>query len=135
MNITNIIILIVVAIVFLVLINLVGRVNPRGVDKVYFKNEWNDIVSLSHDPKTRPMSIVHADKLLDEALKCSGYGGENMGQRLISAKYRLKSKDAVWSAHRLRNKIVHEPLAEPSEKEVNIALRGYHKAFRDLGIL
>jgi hypothetical protein len=134
MSLALIIGIIVIAIVILAMINLFGKANPKGVDKVYFKNEWNDVISLSHDAKTRPLSIVHADKLLDEGLKCCGFGGENMGQRLISAKYRLKAKDAVWSAHRLRNKIVHEPLIEPSEREVNTALRGYYKAFKDLGV-
>jgi hypothetical protein len=90
---------------------------------------------LFKDKKTQPMSIIHADKLLDEALKCLGYYGNTMAERLIAAKGRLQHKDEVWKAHKLRNKIVHETLHEPSEKEMKIALQGYYKTFKDLGVL
>ena len=134
MSISAIIAIIVLAVVILVLLSLVNRVNVKGIDKVHFKNEWNDIVLLADDIKTSSMSIIKADKLLDEALKCLGYAGDTMAQRLISAKKQLKNKDAVWSAHKLRNKLVHESTKEPSNKEVKTALKGYFKAFRDLGV-
>ena len=134
MNLTSIIIIIVAAAVLLALISLIGRAKPRCIDKLYFKNEWSDIIDLQKDYKTRPISIVNADKLLDEALKGLSFRGGTMAERLISAKGRLKDRDAVWAAHRLRNKIVHDSLHEPTEKEVKIALDGYRKAFRDLGV-
>lgn len=134
MELNHIIILIAIAIVVLVLFNLVNKTTPKGIDKLYFKQEWNDIVQLSEDPKTRPLSVIQADKLLDEALKCCGYSGKTMAERLIAAKKRLKNRNHVWSAHKLRNKVVHEPLAEPTEKEVRLALKGYRQAFNDLGV-
>jgi hypothetical protein len=80
------------------------------------------------------MSVISADKLLDQALKCLGYQGNTMAERLVAAKYHLRSKDEIWAAHKLRNKLVHESTAEPSEKTVNNALKGYYKAFKDLGV-
>lgn len=127
--------IIVAAVVVLVLISLVNRSTPKGIDKTHFKNEWNDIMELFKDPKTQPMSIVHADKLLDYALKCLGYRGETMAERLVAAKPKLQHKDEVWQAHKLRNKIVHESLHEPTEKQMKIALSGYYKTFKDLGVL
>jgi len=134
MSLPSILIIIVIAVVILVMISLANKTVPKGIDKVHFKNEWNDIALLANDPKTRPMSIINADKLLDQALKCLGYGGDTMAQRLISAKNQLRSRDEVWSAHKLRNKLVHESLLEPSEKTIKNALKGYYKAFRDLGV-
>lgn len=134
MDISTIIIIIVIAVVFLVLINLINRTPPKGIDKPYFKQEWVDIIALTSDPKTRPLSIIHADKLLDEALRCCGYGGNTMGERLIAAKRQLKNRDSVWAAHKLRNRLVHETLAEPSLKDIQTALKGYRKAFNDLGV-
>ena len=134
MEIGTLIIIIAAAVVFLVLISLVNKVTPRGIDRPYFKNEWNDILKTAQDSKTSQMSIIQADKLLDEALKCCGYRGETMGERLVSAKHALKSRDSVWAAHKLRNKLVHESLAEPSHKEIQRALRGYAKAFNDLRV-
>lgn len=120
--------------VFLVLINLVQKSTPNGIDKEHFRNEWKDVIVLAKEPKTRPMSIVHGDKLLDEALKCSGYKGDTMAERLVSAKKVLKHKDSVWTAHKVRNKIVHETTFEPSEKQAKQALAAYNSAFKDLGV-
>ena len=135
MTISATIAIIVAAVVMLVIISLTNRTPPKGIDKEHFKNEWNDIMVLFKDSKTQPMSIVHADKLLDHALKCLGYAGDTMADRLIAAKQRLKHKDEVWNAHKLRNKIVHESLHEPSEKQIKVALQGYYKTFKDLGVL
>ncbi len=134
MSISMIIAIIVVAVVILVLLNLVAKPNAKGVDKAHFINEWNDIIALSKETKSRPLSIVHADKLLDEALKGLGYKGETMAERLIAAKNILKHRDQIWDAHKLRNKIVHESAFEPSEHDVKIALNSYHKTFKDLGV-
>jgi hypothetical protein len=105
-----------------------------SISRPYFKNEWNDILKMMQDPKMGQMSIIQADKLLDEALKCCGYRGTTMGERLVSAKHVLKHRDNVWSAHKLRNKLVHESMAEPSAKDVQRALKGYQQAFNDLRV-
>lgn len=126
--------IIVFAVVILVLLNLVAKPTANCVDKAHFINEWNDIVDLSKDTKSRPLSVVHADKLIDEALKGLGYNGETMAERLVAAKNSLRNRDALWSAHKLRNKIVHESAFEPTEKEVKSALAAYHKTFKDLGV-
>ena len=134
MSIGVMIIIIAVAVVILVLLNLIARPAANGIDKAHFINEWNDIIELSKEQKSRPLSVVHADKLLDQALKGLGYSGETMGERLIAAKNYLKHRDEIWSAHKLRNKIVHESAFEPSEKQVKTALNAYHKTFKDLGV-
>ena len=135
MSLSAIIAIIVASVVILVIISLGTRSTPKGIDKEHFKNEWNDVMTLFNDTKTQPLSIIHADKLLDEALKCLGYYGNTMAERLVAAKAKLQHKDDVWKAHKLRNKIVHESLHEPSEKEMKVALQGYYKTFKDLGVL
>lgn len=134
MSISTLIIVIVAAVVILVLINLVARPSAPGIDKEHYKNEWSDILSLATEPKTRPLSIVHADKLLDQALKQSGLGGNTMAERLVSAKKLLRNKEGVWQAHKLRNKIVHESAFEPTEGQVKHAISAYNGAFKDLGV-
>ena len=134
MDISTIIIIIVAAVVLLILLSLINKVPARCVDKLHFQNEWNDALALMNDPRTRPMSVIHADKLLDQALKCCGYKGDTMGERLISAKHSLKDRNNVWTAHKLRNKLVHESMNEPSEKQVQQAMKAYRQAFKDLGV-
>ena len=70
----------------------------------------------------------------DEALKCLGYKGETMAERLVAAKTRLKNKDEVWSAHKIRNRLVHETNYHPTQKIVKRSLNGYYRAFKDLGV-
>jgi len=135
MSITLIITAIIFAIIILVFINLVGRPVPKGVDKQYFQNEWGDIIELAKEQKTKPMSIINADRLLDEALRSIGFSGNTMAERLVSAKQHLRDRNSVWGAHRLRNKIVHESLHEPSDKEIQNALKGYYQAFKDLRVM
>jgi len=134
MNITALIIIIVFAVVVLVAINLGAKTIPKGIDKQYFIQEWQDITAMYKDEKTRAMSIVQADKLLDESLKCLAYKGSTMGERLISAKPKLKHRDEIWKAHKLRNKIVHEPKFKLKDEQAKEALKGYFHTFKDLGV-
>ena len=134
MNVTALIIIVVIAVVILILVNLGTKETAKGIDKTHFLNEWKDVIQLAKDKKTQTMSVVHADKLLDEALKCIGYKGDTMAERLVSAKSKLKKREEVWVAHKMRNKIVHETTYKPSEKQVKNALLAYNKAFKDLGV-
>ena len=134
MNLAEIIIIIVVGVSLLVLISLIGRIKPSGIDKTHYKNEWADVIKLQKDYKTRITSVINADKLLDEALKGLGYHGHTMAERLVSAKNQLKDRDKVWAAHKLSNKLSHKSLYEPTENEVKLILKSYRKAFKDLGV-
>ncbi len=81
------------------------------------------------------MAIINADKLLDEALKKSHYKGKTMGERLVSAQHQLGDNDAVWNAHKLRNRLVHEDMSKLKEREVKHALVGFRGGLKDLGAL
>jgi len=47
----------------------------------------------------------------------------------------LPSLDEVWSAHRLRNMIAHDPLEQHTRETIMAALRSYKRALKDLGLL
>lgn len=134
MTLTWLVVIIVLAVAVLVLLNLVAKPTAPGIDKEHFKNEWQDILELTKHPKTRPLSIVHADKLLDEALKQLNFKGQTMAERLVGAKNKLTKKEPVWFAHKLRNKIVHESAFEPSSSDVKKSIDAYYRALKDLGV-
>lgn len=136
MTVSGLIFIIVAAVVILVLISLSSKssVHGKGIDSAHFKNEWNDCIEQFNDEKTRELSLINADKILDEALKCLGFKGETMAERLVSAKSRLKNKDEVWSAHKIRNRLVHETSYHPTEKIVKRSINGYYRALKDLGV-
>lgn len=81
------------------------------------------------------MTIINADKLLDQALKDIGYSGATMGERLKSARSKFKNNNKVWEAHKLRNRIVHEPNVSLSYRDCRIALLGFKEALKDLGAI
>jgi len=78
---------------------------------------------------------MDADKLLDDALKKLRYKGKTMGERMVSAQRSLSDNDSVWYGHKLRNKIAHEETPPLKRKDVQMALRGFRQALKDLGAL
>lgn len=65
-------------------------------------------------------SLIEADKLLDFTLKQKKVKGETLGERLKSAKS-LFSKDDynnIWTAHKLRNELVHEIDSKISDNHI-----------------
>lgn len=85
-----------------------SRGNALNVDK--YRSEWLRIErSLIRDNEpSYHMAILNADKLLDRALRESGYKGKTMGERMKSASKTWSNANTVWTAHKLRNQIAHE---------------------------
>lgn len=102
------------------------------------KNTWQDIRELISSPNASDwnMAVIRADGLLDDVLQRQGYEGETMADRLkIVDPTKLPSLDRVWSAHRLRNTIVHGPMEEHTRETIIHALRSYEQALKELGTL
>ncbi|MBI2121770.1 MAG: hypothetical protein HYT98_01475 [Candidatus Sungbacteria bacterium] len=99
---------------------------------------WERIRELanSSNPSDWNMSILRADAILDDMLQHKGYQGETMADRLkILDPATLPSLDRVWSAHRLRNTIAHDPTTEHTKEIIINALRAYQDALRELGVM
>lgn len=111
------------------------RQRSKALDVEYFQVRWKDLQKLLRDKATWPLAIIDADKLLDEALRKTRYRGKTMGERLVSAQHDIKDNDAVWFAHKLRNKLVHEDYRNLKQAEVKDALVGFRQALKDLGAL
>jgi len=47
----------------------------------------------------------------------------------------MPSLDRVWSAHRLRNAIAHDPMTEHTKEIIINALRAYQDALREMGVM
>jgi hypothetical protein len=103
----------------------------RSIDRGYYRRKWQAIEA-DHG---NVHCVTEADKLLDQALKQLRYRGETMGERLRAAAPRFKDNDQVWSAHKLRNRLVHEPDANPKPAEIKRALSAFRRALKDLGAL
>lgn len=120
----------------LVLVFIVAR-GGRQLNQEKYRTKWLTIErSLKKDQTASyHLSVLNADKLLDHAMKEAGYKGTTMGERLKSASNSLSNKNAVWSAHKLRNQIAHEPDVQVSYDTARRALASFKQALKDLGAI
>ena len=100
-----------------------------------FKRRWKEVQHACAKEDTWPKAVLDADKLVDDALKTSGFKGRTMGERLVSAQRSLSDNDSVWFGHKLSNKIASDQMKRPIKKDVLEALRGLRQALVDLGVL
>lgn len=119
----------------LVLIGLFGKKIPRRLNQPYFERKWLELLARVKTHEGMVLAVIDADKLLDEALRRRGFRGKTMGERLVSAQKILTDNDAVWFAHKLRNRLVHEPDTRLREKDAKSALAGFRQGLKDLGAL
>jgi hypothetical protein len=128
-------IIIIFGIVMLAIVSRLGRRARPKLDQAYFHRQWGELLARVKTPEGMVLAIIDADKLLDFALKKHHFRGRTMGERLVSAQRTLSDNDAVWYAHKLRNRLVHEPNVRLKKKEAQMALAGFRIGLRDLGAL
>lgn len=107
------------------------------LDTEKYRRRWLEIEGLlsQDDQRNCQFAVIEADKLLDIAMKESGVRGDTMGERLKTAKDTWSHRDGVWSAHKLRNQIVHEADVQVTYDTARRALAGFKKALRDIGAI
>jgi len=87
------------------------------------------------DRHSYQISVLNADKLVDQALKDLGVKGNTMGERMKNAFTKFSDRNGIWAAHKLRNKIAHESDATVTYSEARYALANFRKALKDLGVI
>lgn len=121
--------------VLFILSRLTRRTVRRGLNQEYFEQRWAELLARVRTDDGMVLAVIDADKLLDEALKKRRFKGKTMGERLVAAQRSISDNDAVWYAHKLRNRLVHEPDIKLRKKEAQNALAGFRQGLRDLGAL
>lgn len=124
-----------IGIILFVIIHFMPR--PDLLDRQKYQSKWLDIEQKytpgNHD--SQAMAILKADKLLDQALRETGSRGSTMGERMKSRQGAWTNANAVWSAHKLRNKVAHEESVNLTDQAVQRALASFKQALKDLGAL
>jgi hypothetical protein len=126
---------IVFGLVILYLVSRFGRGLVQPMNRRYYDKRWSEILGRVKTQEGMTLAVIDADKLLDEALKRRGYKGKTMGERLVAAQRSLSNNDTVWYAHKLRNRLVHEPGVRLRKNDAKNALAGIKQALKDLGAL
>lgn len=122
----------------IILAFVVGRGrSATGINKEKYHVAWLGIEQQlkRNDNNSFYLTVLNADKLVDQALRERGFKGETMGERMKAAKGSWTNANHVWSAHKLRNRIAHEADARVSFDETRRALAAFKQALKDLGAI
>jgi hypothetical protein len=88
------------------------------------------------DEANLKLALIEADKILDEILKIAGFRGSTMAERLQNlTPAQIPNINKLWLAHKVRNRIVHEPDFALPREEVFEHIDEYYKAFKGFGLL
>lgn len=98
-----------------------------GSNKKEIEKLWKSAESVE-DPVRK---LTEADAVLEKALGMLGVEG-SMGDKLKKAGSRFPHTQAIWEAHKLRNKAVHEPGISLNSKDVDRAVKAFGKAIEKL---
>jgi hypothetical protein len=111
-----------------------GVVNlPKDFDK-----RWLGIQGrmAKGDEANTKLAIIEADKMFDKLLYFMGYHEKDMGEKLKQmTSAQLPNLDDIWLAHKVRNRIVHEPDHHLTRSEAESAILAYEKAFKEFEVL
>lgn len=127
--------IVVVGAVLFGLVSLTKKGRKLNVDK--YRVRWMEIEqSVQKDSQGSYMiAVLNADKLVDQALRDLGTRGNTMGERMKVSKDKFSHLNALWDAHKLRNRIAHEDGVKLSHMQTRRALAAFKRALKDLGAI
>lgn len=110
----------------------------RGKKTLFTNKEVSDIRSRFADLQKRAnwdprFVVLEGDKLLQLLLRKRGYSGD-LGTMLKSAGKLFDNTQALWDAHKLRNRVAHELDVKIEPLQAKHSLAAYRQAFRNLGV-
>lgn len=110
---------------------------PSALNVERYRVKWLSIEQhLKQDEvSSYHLSVLNADKLLDQALRDRGVKGNTMGERMKTVQQSWSNANAVWGAHKLRNQIAHEQDVRVNYDDARRALSGFKQALKDVGAI
>ncbi len=111
--------------------------SPRSIDQTKYRSRWMAIESklTRGEENSYTVCILEADKLLDQALRDRGLAGKTMADRMKQFQGKWSNGNGVWAAHKVRNKLAHEPDAKVDYERAKQALIAYKQALKDTGAI
>lgn len=117
---------------------LTESIDAPELPKKKITKQWEAILARleTEQESEYKMAVIEADKILDDLLEKIGYEGENMAERLKQiTPAQMVHINEVWEAHKLRNRIVHEPDFHLTCPQARRAIEIYQKALEDLEMI
>jgi len=115
-----------------------ATIEPKEAEKEIGHSRWEHVEELMNGLQESDwrQAIIEADIMLDDVLESRGYTGAGTGDRLkqLSPSF-LPSLDALWDAHKIRNRIAHEGSAFSLDERIAYrTIQSYRRAFIELGV-
>lgn len=109
--------------------------SPKKLNVDKYRSDWLAIEQKlkKSDDATYQLAVLHADRLLDAALRDKRVQGQTMGERMKNVKW--SKVDDIWKAHKLRNRIAHEPDTKVSYDQARRALASFRRGLKDIGAI
>ncbi len=111
---------------------------PRYLPKKKLTKKWSRIekrLGLGQEAELK-LAVIEADKFFDDILKRIGYFGKDMGERLKKINPgQMANINDIWSAHKIRNNIVHDVDYKLNSVDAERAIRAYKKALEELEVI
>lgn len=117
-----------------------GWVPPQASEAIpeSISGPWSDVLKKveSVNPSDWNLAVIQADAALDRVFRDMGLTGQTMGDRLKQLDgSKFVWLDAVWEAHKLRNRIVHETDRIMTHEDARRAVEFFGQALGQLGYL
>lgn len=116
----------------------VEKTESKGISTNSAQENWAEVESMMAQggPANFRQAIVEADKLVDAVLK-GKVSGDTMGERLKAARnlFGKVTYDRLWTAHKIRNKVVHEADFDGLSSDAKLAVRNFEKALKELKVI
>tara|TARA_Y100000310_G_C20617522_1_gene781436 strand:+ start:661 stop:1206 length:546 start_codon:yes stop_codon:yes gene_type:complete len=115
--------------------DLVEISSKKSVATRKLTKEW-DRIKKRLESKRRAeykIAVIDSENLLERILKEKGYTGDTMGECLKQIDESvLENIQEVWTAHKVRNHIVHDSKFKLSLKEAQDSVSVFHQAFEKI---
>jgi len=118
----------IIALFLMVVFFILSR--KKGIP-IHARPRIESLIKLIPSVKDPAKKVLEADKVLHEALKSLGVQG-SMGELLRRHGSKLPNEQPVWNAHKLRNRIAHEPMISISQRQADQAVAALVKATQSL---
>lgn len=113
-------------------------VPPEAAKESPLGSKWDEIQRHLNSTKEAEwkFAVIEADSLVDYILKSSGYPGDAMGDRLKNIdKSQIVTLDGLWEAHKIRNRLAHDPSYFLRYGEAKRAVKLYEQTLKELQAL
>jgi len=99
--------------------------------------QWERLVRMvdGDNPSEWKIAVLEADKLL-EAATLRMASGDSLGERLKNIEGgNYNTVQSAWEAHKIRNRIAHEPDHILTKREARRAMHHFEQVFHEFGII